>query len=879
MPQIQILEGTPGFGSQLGKALGGGVGEGIQKGIAHRLSDMLKQKKELSGIGNTINQYAKRYKKGQFEPDELGRIQERTAEFIRQGASRDDAALAAFTERERGLSPWLQEGKQKTGTAALDSLKATDPTNQSQWPDIIKNNPIDPSGLQSTWEAVKGGGAQFVNAQAGTADFLNNAIQEIERAPRYAIAKLQGKSSEEFNAEEEQLEGFLKQHPSLTPTGSPGFSFQEEWQKLVGDAALPKSGADRILQAWIGGGSGAAGVTIYDEVKKGLGIETPEWMKPIEDSLVFVQAIKHGGKLNLRNLKANESLIKKAKQIGSKIKLSFEEVLQKAADESGADLKKAAQGDVKEINKLNGRMRVMGEETKGTEAARSSEKVSATPKEVFNPKEAIKQREALGEQLVESPFNEYHEIEKEKVKTEESKSAERKALDAQRQLDIQPKIDKAERQVDFYKRDIKNLERQKKNLSGSDLERVDAVISGNQRAIEKLNQELKDLRYEMKYGEKRPTEAQLHADAVKGAEKLVSQALDSSPEAQKKLMRQIELDQHFLDRADKLKERGELPGEIENDTHLRIMEKYLEVYDAKAKQLQEEINSLKGARDAESLKKISDNRKAIQHLKARQKRHRANIINQRDKIKALKATKGASGAFYKNQIRNAQKQIAEFEKDFFQPSKGEKPIEAKSEKSAKKGISEAPKVKFSLDEAQKSGEELGKDPSKENVEKVAEQTGQTKEQVGKQTENLGKVIKENKTKIDEGKATEADVKRTSRFLDSWLRRWKRDIKRFPERFAVGFGVGLITGLLEEATGWDIPAYYVSPAVGAGTRSSGGAAGSHAAHSLVNYFFTRKEAEKLKKVRPHPLEYYKEVSRLEKKYSTRRVNEIIEKSKD
>ena len=91
-------------------------------------------------------------------------------------------------------------------------------------------------------------------------------------------------------------------------------------------------------------------------------------------------------------------------------------------------------------------------------------------------------------------------------------------------------------------------------------------------------------------------------------------------------MRQIELDQHFLDRADKLKERGELPGEIENDTHLRIMEKYLEVYDAKAKQLQEEINSLKGARDAESLKKISDNRKAIQHLKARQKRHRANTF-------------------------------------------------------------------------------------------------------------------------------------------------------------------------------------------------------------------------------------------------------------
>ena len=44
MPQIQIIPGSPGFGSQLGAALGQGLGGGINQGISFALSQMLEQK-------------------------------------------------------------------------------------------------------------------------------------------------------------------------------------------------------------------------------------------------------------------------------------------------------------------------------------------------------------------------------------------------------------------------------------------------------------------------------------------------------------------------------------------------------------------------------------------------------------------------------------------------------------------------------------------------------------------------------------------------------------------------------------------------------------------------------------------------------------------
>lgn len=51
MPQIQVLPGAPGFGSQLGQALGGGLNQGISAG----LSQMLEQKQNQKKMANLLS--------------------------------------------------------------------------------------------------------------------------------------------------------------------------------------------------------------------------------------------------------------------------------------------------------------------------------------------------------------------------------------------------------------------------------------------------------------------------------------------------------------------------------------------------------------------------------------------------------------------------------------------------------------------------------------------------------------------------------------------------------------------------------------------------------------------------------------------------------
>lgn len=46
MPQIQIIPGAPGFGSQLGAALGQGLGGGLSQGISAAINQMLEQKSQ-----------------------------------------------------------------------------------------------------------------------------------------------------------------------------------------------------------------------------------------------------------------------------------------------------------------------------------------------------------------------------------------------------------------------------------------------------------------------------------------------------------------------------------------------------------------------------------------------------------------------------------------------------------------------------------------------------------------------------------------------------------------------------------------------------------------------------------------------------------------
>jgi len=50
MPQLQVLEQSPGFSQQLGQALGSGVGQGLSQGISGRLQEHLQARKNRSAL-------------------------------------------------------------------------------------------------------------------------------------------------------------------------------------------------------------------------------------------------------------------------------------------------------------------------------------------------------------------------------------------------------------------------------------------------------------------------------------------------------------------------------------------------------------------------------------------------------------------------------------------------------------------------------------------------------------------------------------------------------------------------------------------------------------------------------------------------------------
>jgi hypothetical protein len=826
--------------SAIAKGFGGGLSQGIKTGLSQQLSGFLQQKKELGKVRSNTNLLSKRYEKGAFSPDALNSIEKRAAELVQSGnLSADDATMAAF-----------EEYNQKSGLDALNDQNKSSSSNFAI-----------PEGLRKflgdRYEDLKGASAQAINPLLGLLDQISD-IQNIGETPqRFLESKIRGESQEQFQEKEAER-------------ASKRTNLQDEWTKFTGGRNLPQNEADALIQTWIGGGLPGVAVDLYNKTKEGLGIQTPEWLKPVEDAAVFVLSIKGGNKFKLPNFKGNQTILKKAENLAKQSGKSPEFVIQEAANEAGVDLKKAAAGDVGEINKLNKRI---SKETPG------AEKIKAAEKTVFNPEQAIKEREAHGNKLRQSPFGEYFEIENKKAKAEASKSPETRAKEAEVSKRVQPKINELEKQIDTNRKELANLESYAKKYTGQGKERLNLNIDAKNKAINRQLEELKDLKYELKYGKFRPTEAQLEIDAQNAANKIVDQVRNPTPENAKAFEDQIQKDQRFLDRAENIKTRGEFDKDFRPDEHIRIMEKYQKAYDAMVAQLRDEIKGLKGARDAESLKKISENREAIKRLEQRQKRHKANIVNQKDKIIALKSIEGPSGALYKNQIRKTQGNVAEFQKDFAQFKKNaETKAEIGTSHKGQKAIVEAGK---SLEKATKAGEAVGKNPTQENIDKAAEVTGQRPEEIKQESKKLGDFFKERAEKIKEGRAIEQDVKSTTNSVNKIMSKWEARMRSTGKGLGFGFGVGVIQGVLENEFGAKIPSTYVTlgtTALGKPERLPGRVVGATVGKKIVNYFYDKMESSKLKSLRKDPNEYTKYIQSLRKRYGPKRVNHIIEDSK-
>jgi len=853
---VQFFQQLPDPGQQhaqeIAKGFGGGFSQGIQQGISAQLSGLLAKKKELGKIRSNVGQLVKRSEKYKYSEATQNQLEKRTKELVESGlGNADEASLFAFEEYNQGLSPWLQE-KKNSGLAALNEKKDQKiesdaiPNSKTQIPLNFLNEPKPEGFWQRVLQGTGGGAAMQAHALE----------QQREAIPQSIAGGIEGSTLGAIKLPKAQTEAgeIYRELFKYGGFGKTAGRVQGKIEKII----KPTGPGGKLASAAITGTTVSAAQQLINKGEvdpKELGIETGIWTG-LEGLFIVAPKVMRIFK------KPIEDIAKKTGQ-------TAEEILQPAINDAKTDFEAVLNGDQKEINKLKNRI---------TQQAPGSEKVAKTEKTVFNKEAAIEAREVHGEKLKASPFGEYFRIEQKKVADEAKKTPETLAKEAETKARIQPEVEKIEKSISLDRKEIKEFENLRKNAQGNTAERLDLNIAAKQKAIEKKMEELKNLRYEMKYGKKRPTESELEIAAEKSAKELVDQIRNPTPENQKALARQLELDKQFLERAEKIKNRGEFESEYSPDEHIRIMEKYSKAYDAMINTLKDEVKGLKGARDAESLKKITDNREAIKHLESRQKRHNANITNQKDKIIALKSIEGPPGAFFKNQLRKSKNELKEFEKDLFAfKSKPETKAEIGTSHRGQEKIKEAGE---SFEKIEKIGEKIAKDPNSKNLEVAAEVTGQKPAEVKEETDKMGNLFKDRSERIEQGKGTEKQVAQTANEVNRTLSNWQKKMIALPFNLAKGFGLGVASGLIEEYFDIKLPSYLLGALVPGRTFSRIGTGYTASlGYKWISEAYTKKESNKLRELRKKPLQYDEYVKDLRLRYKPARVNKILSESRE
>jgi len=231
---------------------------------------------------------------------------------------------------------------------------------------------------------------------------------------------------------------------------------------------------------------------------------------------------------------------------------------------------------------------------------------------------------------------------------------------------------------------------------------------------------------------------------------------------------------------------------------------------------------------------------------------KASIVNQIDKRKAMKTLEGASGALWKNLLKDVRTDVDAFQKEWASVRKALSPAEIKTSETAKKAIETkkpTPKPLAAADETKAA-----------IIKKKADQ-------------ELKSEIDAFHERLKSGKTTEKDIARAGNVTNKYLKR----IASIPKGFAKGAIAGGIQSIFEEYTGSKIPIGLVSvalpgPAVGRGAAFGGTVVG----HKIVNAIFDHIEEEKLRKLR-NTEEFHKYRKDLEKRYSKARVNRLIKAS--
>jgi hypothetical protein len=801
---VTILDEVPTFGQSFGKAVGSGIGSGINKGldfsikmgVKNRANLQKNRSKLIPGIKSHLSLYDKNKA---FDADMIGELEQRASKYIDSGLDSHDAISQAFQEM-------TQEGDSGGKNNVFDQMGVTQEKKQSPWrgdPELLKKLGI--TSEEGFGEDIKTGLKKGIRPLVQLADFPFSLAKRIGMTPR-------GKT--------------LNDYDTLT----------DMYDKWTNDKGKPQNIVERLTAGYPLGGAGVAAEGVQ-EILNTAG--APESVQEAGGILTLLLA-------NRFKLPEANAVVKRAEKVAKETGKTTEAVLEEAQKESGVKMEDVAKGDESAIRSLKEKI---------TEAPKGAEKVKETPKTVFNKKGAEKERRIFGEKLAESPLDEYYSIKAKEAETQANKRPETIAREKEIRTALAPEEKRLIDDLRNKREDLARIDKARKKLIGQEKARVDTLYSHRVKSIEEATDKLKDVQYQMKYGRARPSEGEIHAQIEDSVKRFKEGIENPTPDNINKLARQLELDKKYIERASKLEKRGELSGEISPDTFLRMKSKYLEGYKAAIKEAKETISALKQADDPMALSSIAKEKKLIDTLQNRIKRLEADIVNQRDNIKAMRALEKPSGAFYKQQLKNLKRDDALFRNDLFKQNKLKSPEDLKVSKTYSE---KSPDVKL--------GKETAENPSAENLKKSSEQTGKSEEKIKEDLKKEGKEFEEAAKEITNGTV---DPKTESKFL--------KNLKKYGKLFGAGFGVGSAQALIEEKFNIKVDSKilrYIGYVSGFGTFG-----GTTLGHNVVRELFDDAQAKHLKTLRGNPRAWNQYVNNMRKSNGEAKVKRVLKKANE
>jgi hypothetical protein len=797
---VHILEGVPTFSQSLGKTLGGGLGSGISKGLefaqkmgVKRQQDLQKNKaKLLPGIKTHLSLYDKNK---EFDSEMIGRLHEKADQYVDAGLPYHEAINEAFQEMKQGAGQGAS-GQMDTSGNNLQSDVAENNARSA------KRNVFQQMGVVGEPRPPSKGFLSNEKGEFSAEEFAKN----IKRVPYMFGRAATGLADLPFQ---------LAKDGGVSPRGKLPEDFKtltDYYDEATGGQGVPKNAIERIASGGILGVPGIVAAIVEEQLHNA---DLPKWAQTSAGIASFILTHK------ARNSKYG-AIAQEAEKVAAETGKTSEQVIEAAAKEAKTEVADALQSGEPSGRSLKDKI---------TEAPKISEKVKETPKHVFSKRAAQLERKKFGEKLAESPLDEYYSIKAKEAEKQASKRPETLEREREIRTSLAPEEKKLFEDIRHKRDDLARMDKARKKLLGQERARVDTLYQYRVKSIEEATDKLKDVQYQMKYGRTRPSEAEINAQIDDSVKRFKESIENPTPENIKQLERQLDLDKKYIERAEKLSKRGELAGEIRPDTFLRMKSKYLEGYRAAVKEAKESINTWKQADDPMALSAIAKEKKLIDTLNSRIKRLEADIVNQTDNIKAMRALEKPSGAFYKQQLKNLKKDEALFKSDLFRHNKLKSPEDLKITKTYKEN---APEVKL--------GKETAENPNAENLKKASEQTGKSEEVIKEELKKDGKEFKEEAKKINEGTV---DPKTESNFI--------RRTKRFVKLFGSGFALGALHATLEEALEMKINSKvlkFLGYIVG-GISVFGSFGGAYTGYKAVQSLFDNIQAEKLKSMRGTP----------------------------